>query len=61
METLSTDPDKAMEGVYDKKTGNSDDDERVITTFNFYDPNTQPDNHKKSRCRAYLKNIILNK
>ena len=47
--------DGHLEGVYDKVTGKSDEDKSVMATFNFFDPNTQPVEHKKADVDPYLK------
>ena len=47
--------DGHLEGVYDKETGESDRNQSVMATFNFFDPNTQPVEHKKADVDPYLK------
>ena len=47
--------DGHLEGVYDKKTGRSDNNKYVMATFNFFDPNTQPELHKKCDVDPYIK------
>ena len=47
--------DGHLEGVYDKVTGESDRNQSVMATFNFFDPNTQPVEHKKADVDPYLK------
>jgi len=36
-------------------TGKSDRNQSVMATFNFFDPNTQPVEHKKADVDPYLK------
>ena len=47
--------DGHLEGVYDKETGESDRNQSVMATFNFFDPNTQPVEHKKADVDPYMK------
>ena len=46
---------KNMKGVYDKSTGISDDEKNVMATFNFFNPNLYPSEHKKADVDPYLK------
>lgn len=48
-------PDGRMEGVYNKETGKIVKNNDTKGTFNFYDPNTQPSNHKKVDVEPYMK------
>ena len=47
--------DGHLEGVYDKMRGLPDVDPNVMATFNFFDPNTQPTEHKKADVEPYVK------
>ena len=47
--------DGHLEGVYDKETGESDTDNKVMATFNFFDPNTYFIEHKKADVDPYTK------
>ena len=47
--------DGHLEGVYDKVTGESDEDKSVMATFNFFDPNTHPLEHHKTDVEPYFK------
>ena len=47
--------DGHQEGVYNKKTGESDTTKSVMATFNFFDPNTRPKDHKKTDVDPYIK------
>jgi len=44
-----------MEGVYDRRTGKPDTNILVKATFNFFDPNTQPNAHRLVDVDPYLK------
>ena len=47
--------DGHLEGVYDKVTGESDEDKSVMATFNFFDPNSHPLEHHKTDVEPYFK------
>ena len=47
--------DGHLEGVYNKKSGDSDENPNFMATFNFFDPNTQPTEHKKTDVDPYAK------
>ena len=47
--------DGHLEGVYDRKSGKSDRNPNVMATFNFFDPNSKPIEHKKADVDTYGK------
>lgn len=47
--------DGHLEGVYDRKTGDTNEEKSVMATFNFFDPNTNPYEHKKADVDPYTK------